>query len=549
MRGVIVYYVVSIVHLRNLQLIAEAMPDWAFLVLYQPESPLVLQELKKLPFERMAFRNYQVPADLTSMDPRALIFSVIQLRNAPLNLLKYGLEHGIPTIAIEESNQMVMNKYLMNAHRNFIYPADHILAASEFEKREIIQAGVPEHRVRVTGWPFYSGRVGKVDKPQKLQAKKSLGLDPDRPVAALTLNGIGYADENFDSLKRQLILAGEGLPPEYQFVIKPHPIEKQEIIKSFINGQAPGAVVLDGTMPTKALLESADLLLNRGVSQVVLEALVQELPVVILSTGIRSPFHGSLDRFIAREPEELTEIVKQLETEPDPRKFYAEFRRLHIPFSPREACRLTCKRIDQIAAAGIVDPEPEQQWLELGLYQAFRVSRPQALDSISAHRVSHLPEIRTALRDLILYRSDRNQLEKLKEWAAGSFREQALRSLWIDQLYHEREPIKKGDLNWLCDFPPAMCFTYFFNHLSLWFDLLLRSGAQKEARVLWQRMNDIYGYVPRVKQILREVDLYDRGLSGRMRYKAWRIYEDMRVYLRRFPWLLWLKTKINEVFL
>ena len=162
-------------------------------MIYEPNVRWLSQELmSQIPLGKVAFVNDDVPEVLSPSEIRAVVFSTVQPRQAPMNLLKWALEHRIPTIALEESNQIALNDGAIN---NYLLPVDHLLVASPAERRGLIKAGVSERRIEVTGWPFCLGS-GESDPEHRQKAKTQLGLDPDRPVAALTLtafNEIGRA--------------------------------------------------------------------------------------------------------------------------------------------------------------------------------------------------------------------------------------------------------------------------------------------------------------------------------------------------------------------
>jgi len=265
MSRIIVYYVVGPVHPRNLGLIAQEMLDWKFRVVYEQSVWWLSKErMAQVPLEKVALVDDRVPDTLWSGDVRAVIFSTVQARPTPINLLRATLERGIPMIAIEESNQIALNNGTIN---NYLLPVDRLLVASVSERTGMIEAGLPEQRVEVTGWPFYTGQVGKT-LPNRARAKKEqFGLDKDRPVATLTLTALHDAGESPQVRRRQLTLAAQGLPPEYQLVVKPHPIEKRQVLMPFIRQYAPRAKVVEGSVPIDEVLEATDVLLNRGASQ------------------------------------------------------------------------------------------------------------------------------------------------------------------------------------------------------------------------------------------------------------------------------------------
>lgn len=530
MSRIIVYYVVGPVHPRNLALIAREMPDWTFRVTYEPHIWwLNAQNMAKVPFEKMALADHQVPDALWFGDVRAVIFSTVQPRQGPINLLRSAVERGVPTIAIQESNQIALNNGTIN---NYLLPVDHVLVASSHERQGMIEAGVADRRVEVTGWPFYEGQIGKT-APDRLRAmKECLGLEPDRSVATLTLTSLNDAGESPAVRRRQLILAAQGLPPEYQLVVKPHPIEKLEVLMPFVTQCAPRAKVIEGMMQISDVLEATDVLLNRGSSQVCIEALFREIPVIILDTGVQTPFHGLAQDLIVEEPSDLVRALAWLSAQDDPMRVYVPFKEVHVPYSPLEARELTCRRIADIAASSSHDPDRAGQWFDLALYQAWQLDRQIALEILSPACALDPDQPIDALKQLIRFQATRADLDALKRYVGSGFRGHLLRCLWIDQLDQRHERPMDADLEWMQAFPPPINTVWFVQHVSRWVDVLLRSGQSQAATALAQRLDEEFAHVRGTTDLVRDVELYLTGVSGRAKYFLYRMMKQTRATLR-----------------
>ena len=95
-------------------------------------------------------------------------------------------------------------------------------------------------------------------------------------------------------MRSQLLsLVCEGLPQDYQLLVKAHPSEDpQSTVLPFVRQYAPRAKVVDRYVPVQDVLGVSDILFNRGTSQVVFEALIRRLPAVIVPFGARTAFTG-----------------------------------------------------------------------------------------------------------------------------------------------------------------------------------------------------------------------------------------------------------------
>lgn len=531
----IVYYVVSPVHVRNVQLLAPELQDWNLRIAYEQENPwLNPGNMNSLPFETITLPPGEIPAALWAGTVRGVALSTAQPRPAPIHLVAAALERRLATIALEESNQIALNQGTVN---NYVLPVDRVLVASEHEARGMAAGGFPQHRFEATGWPFYSGRVGAVSPQQRHARKVALGLDPERPVAALTLTGLYDAGESPAVRRRQLSLAAQGLPPAYQLVIKPHPIEKREVLQPFVDECAPRALVLEGMVKVEELLETSDVLLNRGVSQVCIEALFQQLPVVVLDTGIQTPFHSLAQDLVVEEPEELVGALERLAQEPEPMRLYAAFRQHHVPYPPQEARARTCRRIAQLCQDGEWDQAPGRQWFDLALCQAWKSGRDQAVQMATRPEVEASSCPGTVLSRLIQYQGSRADLEKLACYLGDGLQGQVLRCLWIDQLVRRSMRPEAADLVWMANFPPSLDAVWFIPHTRKWAFLLLRSGQRAHAEKLMERVRHQFIHVPGVPELVADVNTYASGFWGRarvaLRYEAVRLLGPARQRVRR----------------
>ena len=110
MNPIIVYYPVGTVHMRNLDLLAEALPDFEFRVFYPRQTWFAPDEVRKYPYEHAFDRDGKIPAELFDGDVRALILSIAAVEGTIAKLITAAFERGIPVIAIEEVIQLALNQ-------------------------------------------------------------------------------------------------------------------------------------------------------------------------------------------------------------------------------------------------------------------------------------------------------------------------------------------------------------------------------------------------------------------------------------------------------
>jgi hypothetical protein len=526
MKPVLVYYLVGPVHPKHLAILARALPPWAFRAAQEPApGAMDCRDPLEGALERVILAGGRVPDAVWEGDVRALLFSAVQPRPVPIRLLAEARRRGIPAIAIEETNQLALTD---GTNNNYLLPVDRIFAASGAERALMIEAGTAEDRIEVTGWPFFAGeRVRPLPERQR-EMKGSLGLDPDRPVALLALTAIYDSREHPESRRRLLRLAAEGLPEAYQLVVKPHPVEPLEAVRPFVAAAAPRAAVVDGRVPIEAVLEVADVLLNCGTSQVCIEALWREIPLLVLETGIRTPFHACAPSVIVREPGEVEPLLRRF-SGGGSRGLYARFASAHMPCAPSEALQRVARRIEEIAARGAgAAAEGDAGRFDLTLYQAWRGDRREALRDA---RESAGPDGAAAWRPLerLIRRSaSRADLDTLRRACGSGFRSHILRCLWIEQLARRRDRPTGEDLAWMRDFPPLVNAAYFAESADRWMHALLEAGERRAAEELTERLERGFTHVPAMAEIAGRMRLYEAGWAGRWRYAVRRATGKVR---------------------
>jgi len=111
MTATIIYYIVSPVHVRNAKLLSVHLPDWNFHLVYESISPWLNERtLSTSGFPSTGFNTDGLPDSIWEKNIDAVIFSTLQPRGGPLALLEGALQRNIATIAIEESNQIALNR-------------------------------------------------------------------------------------------------------------------------------------------------------------------------------------------------------------------------------------------------------------------------------------------------------------------------------------------------------------------------------------------------------------------------------------------------------
>lgn len=528
MAGTILYHVVSPVHLRNAEALAPGVEDHELRVVYETGiSGLPRDRLAESPLETVPLQDGEED-DLWTQDVGLLVLSHYQPRTPLLRLAASALEHEIPTLVIEETNQIALNSGRVN---NCLAPVNLILAASNAERDGLLDHGIPEERIEVTGWPFYHGATTPPARREVREMRSRLGLDPDRPVALLGLTQLDAGGETPEVRRSILDLAARGLPDDVQLAVKPHPIEPLEDVRPFLDAHAPDAVPIDGGVPIEDALTASDLLLNRGVSQVCLEALLMGRPVVVLESGIETPFHRDAPQLVVDDPDSLSPLVEKLiASDTLPEAIYGELLDRHLPHPPGTAR----ENVRDLLARWASDPpstegdDQERRYLHLVLALA-HAGRPSTSRRLLA---SGAPgALGQALDRLIGATARREDLDALLATLDDGLGPPMLAALWIRQLHATGQQPSRADLDLLEGWPPRTNTVWYTRDAWRWADVLASAGMSDALDAYQERVADEATYTRALRPLNRALEAAGESPLGPIELRT-------RAMARRARWWL-----------
>jgi hypothetical protein len=244
-------------------------------------------------------------------------------------------KRNIPVIAIEEVNQLALNDGIIN---HYFLPLDYLGVPSMIEKDRFVELGVPEDKIRVTGWPFFDYKAA-MEAHRYFDIRKKYNLQPGKKCCLLVLGSLKERDkvslESRDVRREILDIVSRGLPAEgYQLLIKPHPSETEKELQE-IQTQAPDAVLLNPKHPIEPLLAQTDLVVNRGNSQVTLLAMLKRKPLIVVPAGLKTIFHGLLDSIISNSSSEFRRLL--VDHSRGEKKDYEKVLTIHLPLTQKQA--------------------------------------------------------------------------------------------------------------------------------------------------------------------------------------------------------------------
>ena len=108
--------------------------------------------------------------------------------------------------------------------------------------------------------------------------------------------------------RRHVLKLLYSLGSEYEIIIKLHPRENIEFETRRIHKILPNAFVLGGDYKVHQLLSLADVIINRGNSQIALEAIWMDKPLIIIPQELETIF-SKTDFPVVHTQEELSKAV------------------------------------------------------------------------------------------------------------------------------------------------------------------------------------------------------------------------------------------------
>jgi hypothetical protein len=515
----VVYYPAGAVHMRNLDLLAGALPGCDFRVLYRTSLAW---------FDANKAADYGYPYVLDDDDgppvdllegAGALVLSIAAVEPMVCDLIEAAFERDVPVIAIEEVVQIALNQGAIN---HYLMPVDRLALASDYECDHMAKLGVAEHKMAVTGWPFYSG-LNSAPSPNsrnagsRNKAREMLGLAPDSRVAALCLSRLNEAEdlsalESPQARAEILDTVREGIPNSYELVVKLHPAENSQASRREIEARLPGATVVAGGVGIGDVLDAADVCLTRGNSQVALEALLRDMPVFAIPCGIPTLFDDDGEALIVRTGDELRSALTELDNGRRPDA--GPVTRRHLPISPDEALASTATIIQEA-----VSSEPPQRtdrdWLELALYRGFLGEPERALANIERRWPQDRPPVVSALARLLNGDASVGDIELLVADLNATYIRPVIIGLWIDQLDGRDTDPEQGDLDVIemaGHFPPQFNRHDFVGRAAKLGRVFLRAGQLDEAEAIVTDLAGQFDARQDVRSLAGKLDL----LRGRV---------------------------------
>lgn len=525
----ILFNPVGVVHYRNIRLFADRLGRFNIRCVLNPKFSW-FSKGGDIEYDHFYFDNDRIPARAFD-GVRAIVLFSAQPRLPSTYLIQEAAFRRIPVIAIQEVYQMMLEQGFVN---EYFLPIDHLFVCSEYERKKFLEMGVPSEVAETTGCIFHYNTSQPKDPAKDSDLSKKLGLSKNKRVATLSLAYLTSSGETPEIRKKLLLTISRGLPERYELIVKPHPAELDKDIDNFIKRYAPGAKVVDRFTPIGDVLRVTDVLFNRGTSQVVVNALENQVPVIVVPTGRTTFFHGLLDEVIVNDSREIPKAIELVEGRG--MCIYDIVFQKFLSVTHAKAIEHAIRRIDRIAENGNVY-NPIQRLQEIALFWSWMGYTTQAFKTLAeaSDMAGRENQLSGKISSLISCDATRVDLSDLTLWAGKTYREWLIKSLWIRSLYLGNKEITGYDKEWLTDFPPRMGREYFMPYVSMLCWCLLRSGMRTECESLVKNVYEEYGFLNDIQRLKRSLG---SRRSNYLRPEYWqtRLRYEIYTMLNDFAW-------------
>ncbi|MCP5047419.1 MAG: hypothetical protein GY940_09630, partial [bacterium] len=468
-----------------------------------------------------------------------------------LRLVYEAAKRNIPVTAVEEVNQLALNDGIIN---HYFLPIDHFGVPSKVEKEKFMALGIPRETLSVTGWPFFN-RDAAADQWSDFDLKKEYNVPGEKKCCLLVLGSLKEFDivslESRKVRREILEIVSGGLTQEYQLLIKPHPIETESALRD-IQKQVPDAILITPKHPIEPLLMQADVIVNRGNSQVVLLAMKRPKPLIVVPAGLNTIFHGNIDHIIARSPaqfKELLEIYSQKRT-----TSYEQLLNIHYPLNQEEALTQVNQLFQRALETGVptgkdkTGNKTENKTYTIAILFAF-------LEDISmANQVLETGRERESERDKSivgllkkLFRKDirADEFKELLDFFPAAIQRWHLQALFIRSLYQsgDKQAIQSG-IGLMEGFDGSVNPHYFIHEIVKCIELVFKIGQEEKAEALINKFYGDYAVFDYFKQAFNMMRfVYNGHRNGyTFRKTLWLISHLNKGYTRKY-----IKEKLTRM--
>lgn len=268
----IIFYAVSILHIRNLNILNEFIfkkKKIKIYVLYEESLNLIHSYKVSKDYELYNIDNLDINLFLKNKQISYAIMSTTQSRVMPFLISYNCFICNIPIICLQETNQAFLHNKEFN---NYVLPADYFLGISKFET-DYIKSLTTNLNTVVTGWPYNIEYLNK-NLHNYIKKKKFLfNLNASNIINNFSLENVKKLSSLISKLIQKI-----GIDDLY---IKFHPAEDKYFIKS-IKKKFNNDLFLDNKKQIIDYSHYYETLISTGFSQSIIESIIDGKNIILI---------------------------------------------------------------------------------------------------------------------------------------------------------------------------------------------------------------------------------------------------------------------------
>ncbi len=292
----LLFYPTSPVHVRDMHLVMNHLPDWSCTALsYRPlekVAPGIRDALEHHPIRNIDLDQNSSLEKTLPANTAALALGAV-FESFALELFAWAKLRQIPVIAIQEVAQLALNQFDIN---NYDAPFDRLFVASPEERRRFLKLNYPAEMLCVSG-VLANDRISKAAVNLNEQLLENLGItDRKKPIVYTTSplrSRLALHNKDDLTFRKGILtqLAEARRNTGRSVVVKLHPNENFETNRQIAQEIIADAIVVGRELSMDELLPITGVLVNRGNSQTCLDAVLRGVPTVVAACGLKTLFH------------------------------------------------------------------------------------------------------------------------------------------------------------------------------------------------------------------------------------------------------------------
>lgn len=364
--------------------------------------------------------------DIRVVNPHFIVMFMAYPYEKRLWLMEYSLRANVPCVGIEEVHQLSLNNGRVN---HYFSPLDRLAVPSQEEKDRLEKIPVPyTGNIEVTGWGFFD-RISQ--DPCQRPKKALLFLSP--------LQKMDVVSQETEDIRKDLLEVGRHLVQRgFHVDVKPHPIEPRQHLEKALRAVGLEEMKIVSNANIGELLQGYDLLVNRGNSQICIEAIHFRKKLLICPLGVKTIFDGCCN--VLADLSRLDDVLQNI----DSKVYVAEVEELKKRYLPYEGEKSIEKVVEFIRASEDHMLPAGQKALHLSLLYFLLGDKGKSLEICEYLE----PHGRDALgRFLKRPWAPRRFVKAVKLLGTDTLAQAYLSKIYLDQV--SRLPLPKG--LFLCD--------------------------------------------------------------------------------------------------